>query len=299
MPIVFVIPGPLREFSGQRSEVQVVGPARTVGDALALLWEECPGARDRVLTERGEVRPHVNVFVDGENIRYAGGLAAPVPIDAEIMIVPAVSGGQEKHHPPRVAPAGGSDTQATGGELRRCSWARTPLSIEYHDHEWGVPVHDDIVFLEFLTLEGAQAGLSWETILRKREAYRLAFAGFDPARVARFTPVRIEKLLKDPGIVRNRLKVESTVTNAKAFLKVQKEFGSFDAYVWRFVDGVPRLEGRRSLQDVPARTAESDALSRDLLSRGFKFVGSTICYAFMQATGLVNDHTVDCFRYGR
>jgi DNA-3-methyladenine glycosylase I len=178
----------------------------------------------------------------------------------------------------------------------RCSWAQTPLSIAYHDAEWGVPVHDDIVLFEFLTLEGAQAGLSWETILKKREAYRDAFLGFDPARVARITPRQVERLLENPGIVRNRLKVASTVGNAKAFLRVQREFGSFDAYVWPFVGGLPRLNRWRSLRDIPARTAESDALSRDLLGRGFKFVGSTICYAFMQAVGLVNDHSVDCFR---
>lgn len=169
--------------------------------------------------------------------------------------------------------------------------------MAYHDAEWGVPVHDDRVFFEFLTLEGAQAGLSWETILRKRDAYRAAFAAFDPAAVARFTPARVEKLLADPGIVRNRLKVESTVTNARAFLKVQREFGSFDAYVWRFVDGAPLVNRRRSSREVPARTERSDALSRDLGRRGFRFVGTTICYAFMQAVGLVNDHLVTCFRY--
>jgi DNA-3-methyladenine glycosylase I len=179
----------------------------------------------------------------------------------------------------------------------RCAWARTPLSIAYHDLEWGIPVHDDRVFFEFLTLEGAQAGLSWETILNKREAYRRAFAGFDPATVARFTPARVERLLRDPGIVRNQLKINSTVGNAKAFLAVQDQFGSFDAYVWCFVGGTPRVNRQRSLRQVPPRTAESDALSRDLLSRGFKFVGSTICYAFMQAVGIVNDHTVSCFRY--
>jgi DNA-3-methyladenine glycosylase I len=181
--------------------------------------------------------------------------------------------------------------------VTRCGWARTPLGVAYHDDEWGVPVHDDVRFFEFLTLEGAQAGLSWETILRKRDAYRTAFAGFDPGRVARFTPARVEKLLQDPGIVRNRRKVESTIGNAKAFLRVQREFGSFDAYVWRFVGGAPRVNRWRAPGDVPARTAESDALSRDLVGRGFTFVGSTIGYAFMQATGLVNDHTVDCFRY--
>ena len=181
--------------------------------------------------------------------------------------------------------------------IRRCAWARTPLAIRYHDQEWGVPVHDDIVFFEFLTLEGAQAGLSWETILNKRDAYRDAFAGFDPARVARFTPARLERLLADPGIVRNRLKIASTVGNARAFLAVQKEFGSFDEYVWGFVGGRPRVNRWRAIDQVPARTPESDALSRDLLARGFKFVGSTICYAFMQAVGLVNDHTMECFRY--
>jgi DNA-3-methyladenine glycosylase I len=179
----------------------------------------------------------------------------------------------------------------------RCSWARTPLGIAYHDLEWGVPVHDDRVFFEFLTLEGAQAGLSWETILNKRDAYRRAFAGFDPQLVARFTAKQAERLLTDPGIVRNRLKISSAVGNAKSFLAVQEEFGSFDAYVWRFVGGTPRVNRWRSPKQVPPTTAESDALSRDLLKRGFKFVGSTICYAFMQAVGMVNDHTIDCFRY--
>jgi DNA-3-methyladenine glycosylase I len=179
----------------------------------------------------------------------------------------------------------------------RCTWPRTELDIAYHDTEWGVPVHDDRVFFEFLTLEGAQAGLSWSTILNKRPNYRRAFAEFDPARVAKFTPARIEKLMEDPGIVRNRLKIQSTIGNAKAFLKVQDEAGSFDAYVWRFVGGAPKVNRWPSHKHIPPRTAESDALSKDLLKRGFKFVGSTICYAFMQATGLVNDHTVDCFRY--
>src|SRR5262245_48533581 len=182
---------------------------------------------------------------------------------------------------------------------RRCAWAQTPLSIAYHDAEWGVPVHDDRLLFEFLILEGAQAGLSWETILKKRQAYRDAFLGFDPARVARFTPARVRRLLTNPGIVRNRLKIESTVRNAKAFLAVQHEFGSFDDYVWRFVEGRPRVNRWRSPRQVPARTPESDALSRDLAKRGFNFVGSTICYAFMQAVGLVDDHMVDCFRHGR
>lgn len=179
----------------------------------------------------------------------------------------------------------------------RCSWAKTPLNIEYHDREWGVPVHDDRVLFEFLILEGAQAGLSWETILRKREAYREAFSDFDPVKVARFTSQRMERLLANPGIVRNRLKIVSAVGNARAFLRVQKEFGSFDAYVWGLVGGSPRVNRWRSTKEVPARTPQSDALSRDLLQRGFKFVGSTICYAFMQAVGLVNDHTIDCYRY--
>ena len=183
-------------------------------------------------------------------------------------------------------------------DVVRCSWPRTDLDIAYHDAEWGVPVHEDRVFFEFLTLEGAQAGLSWSTILRKRPNYRRAFAEFDPAAVARFTTARVEKLLGDPGIVRHRGKVESTVSNAKAFLAVQREHGSFDAYVWRFVDGTPKVNGWRTLTEIPARTPESDAMSADLKRRGFRFVGSTICYAFMQATGLVNDHVVDCHRHG-
>jgi DNA-3-methyladenine glycosylase I len=179
----------------------------------------------------------------------------------------------------------------------RCAWAQTPLSIAYHDAEWGVPVHDDRVLFEFLTLEGAQAGLSWETILKKRPAYRQSFAEFDPARVARFTAARIEKLLANPGIVRNRLKIHSTVRNAKAFVDIQNEFGSFDAYIWQFVGGQPRVNSWRAHGQVPARTTESDAMSRDLLKRSFSFVGSTICYAFMQAVGMVNDHATSCFRY--
>ncbi len=180
---------------------------------------------------------------------------------------------------------------------RRCPWPRTPLDIAYHDAEWGVPVHDDRRLFEFLILEGAQAGLSWSTILKKRPRYRHAFAGFDPARVSRFTPARVEKLLQDPGLVRNRLKIESAVSNARAFLRVQREHGSFDAYVWGFVDGAPRQNAWRALNRVPATTAESDALSRDLKRRGFRFVGSTICYAFMQAVGMVNDHLTGCFRH--
>src|SRR5919198_617480 len=180
--------------------------------------------------------------------------------------------------------------------MKRCAWPRTPLDIEYHDREWGVPVHDDNVLFEFLTLEGAQAGLSWSTILKKRPSYRTAFADFDPARVARFTERRMEKLLEDPGIVRNRLKVASTIANARAFLRVQNEFGSFDQYVWQFVGGAPKVNHWKSLREIPPRTSESDALSKDLLRRGFRFVGSTICYAFMQAVGLVDDHLDDCFR---
>ena len=183
------------------------------------------------------------------------------------------------------------------GDPIRCAWARTPLGIAYHDAEWGVPVHDDHTLLEFLTLEGAQAGLSWETILKKREAYREAFAGFDPRVVAAFRPAHVERLLMNPGIVRNGRKVRSTVGNAKAFLTVQREFGCFDAYVWGFVGGTPRVNRWKALRQLPARTPQSDALSRDLLTRGFTFVGPTICYAFMQAVGMVNDHTIDCFRY--
>jgi DNA-3-methyladenine glycosylase I len=176
----------------------------------------------------------------------------------------------------------------------RCPWATTELSIAYHDMEWGVPVHDDRIFFEFITLEGAQAGLSWETILRKRKRYFDVFFDFDPARVARITSTRIEKILKDDGIIRNRAKVESTVSNARAFLKIRGEFLSFDAYVWRFVDGAPIVHNPRRLSDIPAETSESRALSKDLRTRGFRFVGPTIVYAFMQATGLVNDHLVTC-----
>ena len=183
-------------------------------------------------------------------------------------------------------------------EQKRCSWVgvSNPVMLEYHDREWGVPTHDDRKHFEFLILEAAQAGLSWSTILNKRENYRRAFADFDPAKVARFTPARVEKLLGDAGIVRNRLKVEGTVRNAKAFLAVQKEFGSFDRYVWQFVGGKPIVNARKG-RDVPARTAESDAMSKDLKKRGFRFVGSTICYAFMQAVGMVNDHLTTCYRY--
>lgn len=181
--------------------------------------------------------------------------------------------------------------------LTRCPWPAKPLDIEYHDREWGVPVHDDRVFFEFLTLEGAQAGLSWSTILAKREGYRRAFSDWDVDAIARYTQVDLDRLVLDSGIVRHRAKIASVVTNANAFIAVQREFASFDAYVWRFVDGAPIDGKRQSMADVPTRTAESDALSKDLLARGFKFVGSTICYAYMQATGLVNDHLASCERY--
>ncbi|MGC2197254.1 MAG: DNA-3-methyladenine glycosylase I [Terriglobales bacterium] len=179
----------------------------------------------------------------------------------------------------------------------RCTWARNELSIAYHDLEWGVPVHDDRRLFEFLVLEGAQAGLSWDTILRKRENYRRAFDGFDPTIVAGFNRRRMLRLLANPGIVRNRLKITSAVDNAQAFLKVTDEFGSFDRYIWQFVGGEPRRNAWKGSRQVPARTVQSDAMSKDLQKRGFKFVGSTICYAFMQAVGMVNDHLVSCFRY--
>jgi DNA-3-methyladenine glycosylase I len=181
---------------------------------------------------------------------------------------------------------------------KRCAWCQgNALQTAYHDREWGVPVHDDRRLFEFLTLEGAQAGLSWDTILKKRANYRRAFAGFDPKKVSRFSRAKRAALMKNPGIVRNRLKIESAVTNAQAFLAVQHEFGSFDRYIWRFVGGKPKRNHRQSMQQVPAATPESDAMSKDLKQRGFRFVGSTICYAFMQATGMVNDHLVNCFRY--
>lgn len=184
-------------------------------------------------------------------------------------------------------------------KVTRCQWARDtfPAYERYHDEEWGVPVHDDRVHFEFLILEGAQAGLSWATILKRRAGYRKAFAGFDPRKVARFSPDKIERLLQFDGIIRNRLKVESAVSNAGAFLAVQEEFGSFDEYIWGFVGGRPRVNRHRTLKQVPATTRESDALSRDLKRRGFRFVGSTVMYAHMQACGLVNDHTTDCFRH--
>jgi DNA-3-methyladenine glycosylase I len=188
--------------------------------------------------------------------------------------------------------------KAKSTHLVRCNWASNPLSIRYHDEEWGMPQHDDRILFEFLLLEGAQAGLSWDTILQKRENYRAAFDGFDPQRIARYDRSKQQSLLRNPGIVRNRLKIASAVRNAKAFLAVQKEFGSFDRYIWQFVSK-PRANTRRSTQLIPARTAESDAMGKDLKKRGFNFVGSTICYAFMQAVGMVNDHRVECFRYAQ
>jgi len=183
-------------------------------------------------------------------------------------------------------------------ETQRCQWVTNdPLCIAYHDQEWGVPQHNDRALFELLILEGAQAGLSWITILKKREAYREAFDHFDPEKVARYDDKKIAALLDNTGIVRNRLKLQSAVINARCFLSVQQEFGTFDAYLWRFVDGKPRQNSRSATDSVPARTSESDALSKDLVKRGFKFVGSTICYAFMQASGMVNDHLVSCFRH--
>ena len=182
---------------------------------------------------------------------------------------------------------------------KRCDWGQgDDLMQAYHDTEWGVPLHDDQRLFEFLVLEGAQAGLSWQTVLNKRDNYRKAFDNFDPKKVARYTPKRVEKLLQNPGIIRNRLKVASAISNAKALLAVQKEFGSFDAYVWQFVGGKPKKNRFKSMSQMPATTPESDAFAKDLKKRGFRFVGSTICYAFMQAVGMVNDHTTDCFRYG-
>ncbi len=181
----------------------------------------------------------------------------------------------------------------------RCAWATNDLSIRYHDEEWGVPVHDDRLLFEFLILEGAQAGLSWNTILQKRDNYRAAFDGFDPERVARYDRRKLQSLLKDPGIVRNRLKIASAVQNAKAFLRVKEEFGSFDRYIWKFVDGQPLVNSWRSLKQLPAKTPQSDAMNKELRKRGFNFVGSTICYAFMQAVGMVNDHAKECFRYSQ
>lgn len=179
---------------------------------------------------------------------------------------------------------------------RRCAWAATPLMAAYHDREWGVPLHDDRILFEYLVLDGAQAGLSWSTILGKRERYREVFDDFDPRRVAAYGRRKVEALLADPGIVRNRRKIESAIGNARAFLDVQEEYGTFDDYIWRFVGGAPRQNTWRSVARIPARTPESEAMSQDLVKRGFRFVGPTICYAFMQAAGMVNDHTVGCFR---
>jgi DNA-3-methyladenine glycosylase I len=183
--------------------------------------------------------------------------------------------------------------------MNRCAWPKSELDIAYHDTEWGVPVHDDRLLFELLILEGAQAGLSWSTILKKRDNYRRAFDSFDAKKIARYDARKVKSLLTDAGIVRNRLKIAATIQNGKAFLAVQKEFGSFDAYLWQFVGGRPIQNRRRALKDIPPRTTESDAMSKDLLRRGFKFVGSTICYAFMQAVGMVNDHTVVCFRHAQ
>jgi DNA-3-methyladenine glycosylase I len=182
-------------------------------------------------------------------------------------------------------------------KIVRCPWAKNELSIRYHDTEWGVPQHDDRVLFEFLVLEGAQAGLSWDTILRKRENYRAAFDNFDPKAISRYGQRKMDSLMRDEGIVRNRLKILSAVKNAKAFLAVQKEFGSFEQYIWQFVGGKPRVNSLRALTQIASRTTESDAMSKELKKRGFTFVGSTICYAFMQAVGMVNDHLVTCFRY--
>ena|SRR5579859_5461140 len=187
----------------------------------------------------------------------------------------------------------------TSSSLMRCAWARSPLMIQYHDEEWGTPVYDDQTLFEFLILEGAQAGLSWETVLKKRAAYRLAFDQFDTRRIAAYDQQKIEQLLSNASIIRNRLKIAAAIQNAKAALAICEEFGSFAAYIWQFVGGQPRVNAWRTLSEIPAQTPESDAMSRALKQRGFAFVGSTICYAFMQATGMVNDHTSDCFRSPR
>lgn len=180
----------------------------------------------------------------------------------------------------------------------RCTWSRNnPLMIKYHDEEWGIPVHDDLILFEFLILEGAQAGLAWQTVLNKRENYRLAFDGFNPIKIAFYDAKKVEELLNNAGIIRNKLKIASTIQNAKAFLSVQKEFGSFDKYIWQFVNNKTIQHQIKTMQDIPTKTKESDIMSKDLLKRGFKFVGSTICYAFMQAVGMVNDHEVGCFRH--
>ncbi len=199
---------------------------------------------------------------------------------------------------PAAAPTGRRRVSERVVKVKRCAWSEaSDLEIRYHDEEWGSPAHDDQRLFEFILLEGAQAGLSWSTILRKRENYRKAFDGFDAEKIARYREARMRKLLDDAGIVRNRLKIASAVGNAKAFLKVRKEFGTFDRYIWGFVDGKPKQNRRKKMSDIPAQTDEAAAMSVDLKKRGFNFVGPTICYAFMQATGMVNDHVTDCFRY--
>jgi DNA-3-methyladenine glycosylase I len=190
-----------------------------------------------------------------------------------------------------------SMTGLTKVPMVRCHWARNALNIPYHDEEWGVPLHDDQKLFELLILEGAQAGLSWDTVLQKRARYREVFDGFDAKKIARYDKKKVRQLLADPGIIRNRLKIDSTISNARSFLKIQEEFGTFNTYVWRFVGDRPKHNAWKTHKQLPARTAESDAMSKDLKKRGFRFVGSTICYAFMQATGMVNDHVVNCFRY--
>jgi DNA-3-methyladenine glycosylase I len=198
---------------------------------------------------------------------------------------------------PRVSNVAEEQMSAKPREVVRCRWANKPINIRYHDEEWGVPVRDDKTWFEFITLEGAQAGLSWDTVLQKRERYRKVFAGFDPSKVARFNAVKAKQLMADPGIIRNRLKIASTISNAQAFLKIKKENGSFDAYIWKFIGGKPTQNNWKADQRLPAKTPQAEALSKDLLKRGFRFVGPTICYALMQATGLVNDHAVTCLRY--
>jgi DNA-3-methyladenine glycosylase I len=233
------------------------------------------------------------VVVDGSPGGLAGADASAPPPHATSRGRAKASGFTHRDHIASLAPS----SRAYRPVMERCAWAGTdPLYVAYHDDEWGVPVHDDRLLFEMLTLEGAQAGLSWITVLRKRERYRQVFAGFDPKKVARFDAKKKASLMNDAGIVRNRLKIDSTVSNARAFLDVQSELGSFDDYIWRFVDGKPLVRRPRSLKEVPARTAESDAMSKDLKKRGFRFVGSTICYAFMQACGLVDDHVRGCFR---
>jgi DNA-3-methyladenine glycosylase I len=194
-----------------------------------------------------------------------------------------------------MSPSGASPARPDG--RKRCGWPSSEIALRYHDEEWGVPLSDDRKIFEFLVLDAAQAGLSWEIILRKREGYRAAFHNFDAEKIARYGQRDVQRLLADPGIIRNRLKIQSAITNAQAFLQVQQECGSFAAYIWQFVDGQPRVNHRRSHKAIPARSAQSDAMSKALKKRGFKFVGSTICYAFMQAAGMVNDHTVGCFRH--